>query len=401
MLKKNKDKFRPAVIGLGYVGLPILLNLEKKYFSLGFDISKERVNNLNRGNDIFGEFEKKKLIKKNHKFSHNIKSLKNCNLFIITVPTPVLKNKKPDLSHLKNVCDLLSRMIKRNDIIIFESTVYPSVTNNFCIPLLQKNNDLKEGKDFFVGYSPERVNPGDSRHQLRNINKILAYPHKYKKRELIKLYSKLGKKIIFSKNIIEAETAKVVENIQRDVNIGLINELFIACKKLNINFQKVNSLASTKWNFLKFKPGLVGGHCLPVDPYYFSHICKKINFNTKITLAGRAINDSMTKIISSQIKEELKKKKLEKKKILICGLTYKKDVADIRNSLSLKIYKKIKNRYINGYDPLIDKKLAKKNGLIISKKDFSNYDVYILLTNHSILEKNLIKLKNKILIKPI
>tara|TARA_Y100001958_G_scaffold160012_1_gene165197 strand:+ start:6787 stop:7992 length:1206 start_codon:yes stop_codon:yes gene_type:complete len=401
MLKKNKDKFRPAVIGLGYVGLPILLNLEKKYFSLGFDISKERVNNLNRGNDIFGEFEKKKLIKKNLKFSHNIKSLKNCNLFIITVPTPVLKNKKPDLSHLKNVCDLLSRMIKRNDIIIFESTVYPSVTNNFCIPLLQKNNDLKEGKDFFVGYSPERVNPGDSRHQLRNINKILAYPHKYKKRELIKLYSKLGKKIIFSKNIIEAETAKVVENIQRDVNIGLINELFIACKKLNINFQKVNSLASTKWNFLKFKPGLVGGHCLPVDPYYFSHICKKINFNTKITLAGRAINDSMTKIISSQIKEELKKKKLEKKKILICGLTYKKDVADIRNSLSLKIYKKIKNRYINGYDPLIDKKLAKKNGLITSKKDFSNYDVYILLTNHSILEKNLIKLKNKILIKPI
>ena len=401
MLKKNKDKFRPAVIGLGYVGLPILLNLEKKYFSLGFDISKERVNNLNRGNDIFGEFEKKKLVKKNLKFSHNIKSLKNCNLFIITVPTPVLKNKKPDLSHLKNVCDLLSRMIKRNDIIIFESTVYPSVTNNFCIPLLQKNNDLKEGKDFFVGYSPERVNPGDSRHQLRNINKILAYPHKYKKRELIKLYSKLGKKIIFSKNIIEAETAKVVENIQRDVNIGLINELFIACKKLNINFQKVNSLASTKWNFLKFKPGLVGGHCLPVDPYYFSHICKKINFNTKITLAGRAINDSMTKIISSQIKEELKKKKLEKKKILICGLTYKKDVADIRNSLSLKIYKKIKNRYINGYDPLIDKKLAKKNGLIISKKDFSNYDVYILLTNHSILEKNLIKLKNKILIKPI
>ena len=401
MLKKNKDKFRPAVIGLGYVGLPILLNLEKKYFSLGFDISKERVNNLNRGNDIFGEFEKKKLVKKNLKFSHNIKSLKNCNLFIITVPTPVLKNKKPDLSHLKNVCDLLSRMIKRNDIIIFESTVYPSVTNNFCIPLLQKNNDLKEGKDFFVGYSPERVNPGDSRHQLRNINKILAYPHKYKKRELIKLYSKLGKKIIFSKNIIEAETAKVVENIQRDVNIGLINELFIACKKLNINFQKVNSLASTKWNFLKFKPGLVGGHCLPVDPYYFSHICKKINFNTKITLAGRAINDSMTKIISSQIKEELKKKKLEKKKILICGLTYKKDVADIRNSLSLKIYKKIKNRYINGYDPLIDKKLAKKNGLITSKKDFSNYDVYILLTNHSILEKNLIKLKNKILIKPI
>lgn len=401
MLKKNKDKFRPAVIGLGYVGLPLLLNLEKKYFSIGFDKSIERINNLNRGNDIFGEFGKKKLVKRNLKYSYDVKSLKNCNLFIITVPTPILKNKKPDLSHLKNVCGLLSRIIKQNDIIIFESTVYPGVTNDFCIPLLQKNNDLQEGRDFFVGYSPERVNPGDTKHQLKNINKILAYPHRYKKKEILKLYSKLGKKIIFSKNIIEAETAKVVENIQRDVNIGLINELFIACKKLNINFQKVNSLASTKWNFLKFKPGLVGGHCLPVDPYYFSYICKKNNFNTKITLAGRAINDSMTKIIANKIKKEIKNKNLEKKKILICGLTYKKDVADIRNSLSLKIYKEIKNRYIRGYDPLIDKELAKKNGLISSKKDFFNYDVYILLTNHSILEKNLIKLKNKILIKPI
>ena len=267
MLKKNKDKFRPAVIGLGYVGLPLLLNLEKKYFSIGFDKSIERINNLNRGNDIFGEFGKKKLVKRNLKYSYDVKSLKNCNLFIITVPTPILKNKKPDLSHLKNVCGLLSRIIKQNDIIIFESTVYPGVTNDFCIPLLQKNNDLQEGRDFFVGYSPERVNPGDTKHQLKNINKILAYPHRYKKKEILKLYSKLGKKIIFSKNIIEAETAKVVENIQRDVNIGLINELFIACKKLNINFQKVNSLASTKWNFLKFKPGLVGGHCLPVDPY--------------------------------------------------------------------------------------------------------------------------------------
>ncbi len=401
MSKKNKDKFRPAVIGLGYVGLPLLLNLEKKYFSIGFDKSRERVNNLNRGKDIFGEFEKKKIAKRNLKYSYNVKSLKNCNLFIITVPTPILKNKKPDLSHLKNVCGLLSRIIKQNDIVIFESTVYPGVTNDFCIPLLQKNNDLQEGRDFFVGYSPERVNPGDNKHQLKNINKILAYPHRYKKKEILKLYSKLGKKIIFSKNIIEAETAKVVENIQRDVNIGLINELFIACKKLNINFQKVNSLASTKWNFLKFKPGLVGGHCLPVDPYYFSYICKKNNFNTKITLAGRAINDSMTKIIANKIRKELKNKNLEKKNILICGLTYKKDVADIRNSLSLKIYKKIKNRYIRGYDPLIDKKLAKKNGLISSKKDFFNYDVYILLTKHSILEKNLIKLKNKILIKPI
>ena len=176
------------------------------------------------------------------------------------------------------------------------------------------------------------------------INKILAYPHSFKKTEIIKIYSNLGKKIIFSNNIIEAETAKVIENIQRDVNIGLINEIYLACNKLNINFKNVNYLASTKWNFLNFKPGLVGGHCLPVDPYYFSYICKKNNFDTKITLAGRSINDSMTNMIIRNIKYQIKIKKLAKKKILFCGLTYKKNVADLRNSLALKIYNKIKKK---------------------------------------------------------
>ncbi len=400
MLKK-KNKFKPCVIGLGYVGLPILLNLEKKFYSIGYDISKERVSSLIKGIDIFGEFKRKALKKKNVKFSSDIKSLTSCNLFIITVPTPIFKNKKPDLSHLYNVCYELSKIIKKNDIIIFESTVYPGVTNKHCIPALEKKSGLREGEDFFVGYSPERVNPGDNNHQLHNINKILAYPHAFKKKEILKLYSNLGKKIIFSDNILEAETAKVIENIQRDVNIGLINELFIACRKLKINFQKVNSLAATKWNFLKFNPGLVGGHCLPVDPYYFSYICKKNNFNTKITLAGRSINDSMTQIVINQIKNELKVKKLERENILICGLTYKKDVADIRNSLSLKIFKKIKNKFIQGYDPLIDKKFAKENKLIYKKKDFSKFKVYILLTKHTMLEKSFKKLKNKIIIRPI
>ena len=231
------------------------------------------------------------------------------------------------------------------------------------------------------------------------INKILAYPHSFKKSEIIKVYSNLGKKIIFSNNIIEAETAKVIENIQRDVNIGLINEIYLACNKLKINFKNVNYLASTKWNFLNFKPGLVGGHCLPVDPYYFSYICKQNNFNTKIALAGRSINDSMTNLIIRNIKYQINIKKLAKK-ILICGLTYKKNVADLRNSLSLKIYNKIKKN-IRGYDPLINEMLAKKHGLIYKKKDFKKFNVYILLTKHTILEKKIKSFKNKIIIKPI
>lgn len=390
-----------CVIGLGYVGLPILLRLSNKYKCVGFDNNLERINDLKRGNDKFREFKKKELNKKSILYSNSLNDLRDCNLFIVTVPTPIYKNKKPDLSHLKDVCYKISKVINKKNIIIFESTVYPGLTNNFCIPILEKSSKLKEGADFFVGYSPERVNPGDKRHTLKMINKILAYPHSFKKSEIIKIYSNLGKKIIFSNNIIEAETAKVIENIQRDVNIGLINEIYLACNKLNINFKNVNYLASTKWNFLNFKPGLVGGHCLPVDPYYFSHICKKNNFDTKITLAGRNINDSMTNMIIRNIKYQIKIKKLLKKKILICGLTYKKDVADIRNSLSLKIYNKIKNKNIRGYDPLINKKLAKKLSLINNKKDLRKFDVYVFLTEHSILEKKIKDLKNKIIIKPL
>ncbi len=389
-----------CVIGLGYVGLPILLRLSNKYSCVGFDNNLERINDLKRGNDKFREFKKKELNKKSILYSNSLNDVRGCNLFIVTVPTPIYKNKKPDLSHLKDVCYKISKIINKKNIIIFESTVYPGLTNNFCIPILEKSSKLKQGVDFFVGYSPERVNPGDKRHTLKMINKILAYPHSFKRSEIIKIYSNLGKEIIFSNNIIEAETAKVIENIQRDVNIGLINEIYLACDKLNINFKKVNYLASTKWNFLNFKPGLVGGHCLPVDPYYFSYICKKNNFDTKITLAGRNINDSMTNIIIRNIKYQIKVKKLPKKKILICGLTYKKDVADIRNSLSLKIYNKIKNKNIRGYDPLINKKLAKKLGLINNKKDLGKFDAYVFLTEHSIFKKKIKNLKNKIIIRP-
>ena len=390
-----------CIIGLGYVGLPILLRLSNNYNCIGYDNNLERIIELKKGHDKFKEFKRKELIKKPILYSSSFKDLRDCNVFIITVPTPIYKNKKPDLSHLKDVCSKISRIIKKNDIIMFESTVYPGLTNNFCIPILEKEKKFREGKDFFVGYSPERVNPGDKKHTLKMINKILAYPHTYKKKEIIKLYSNLGKKIILTDNIIEAETAKVIENIQRDVNIGLINEIYLACNNLNINFKNVNYLASTKWNFLNFKPGLVGGHCLPVDPYYFSYICKKKNFNTKITLAGRNINDSMTKKVINNINNVIKKKKLAKKKILICGLTYKKNVADLRNSLAFKIFKILKKKNIKGYDPLVGDKVAKKNGILIKEPKLQKFDIFFVLTNHDKIEKYLKKVNKNQIFFPI
>jgi UDP-N-acetyl-D-glucosamine/UDP-N-acetyl-D-galactosamine dehydrogenase len=398
----NKIIFKPCIIGLGYVGLPILLNLSKRYDAIGYDNNHNRIKKLSKGEDFFNEFKKKELTDKSVKYTNSLETIKNYNLFIVTVPTPILKNKKPDLKHLKDVCSNLSKIIKKNDIIIFESTVYPGLTNDYCVPLLQKKNSWKEGLDFFVGYSPERVNPGDKNHDLNKINKILAYPYSYLKKDLIKLYSLISKKIIFSENIREAEAAKVIENIQRDVNIGLINEIYLVCKKLKLDFNNVIDLASTKWNFLRFSPGLVGGHCLPVDPYYLAYISKKNNFKTKITLAGRSINDAMAKTIKNEIIYEIRKNDInDKKKIVICGLSYKKDVADLRNSLSLKIYNDLKKKYkkIKGYDPLIDSSYKKKYNLINSRNQFLKFDIYILLTNHSIIEKNLKLLpKKKIII---
>jgi len=393
-----------CIIGLGYVGLPILANLSKKYKTFGYDNNSLRVESLKNGIDIFNEFNKKDLNQINTTFTNELKKISTCNLFIVTVPTPIFLNKKPNLKHLNDVCNKISKVLKKKDIIIFESTVYPGITNDFCTKILEKKSKFSEGKDFFVGYSPERVNPGDKKHGLKNINKILAYPHSYMKNDLKKLYSLLAKKIILTNNIKEAEIAKVIENVQRDVNIGLINEFYLVSNKLNLNFDNVMKLASTKWNFLKFKPGLVGGHCLPVDPYYLSHISKKNNIQTKITLSGRSTNDSMAKVVENKILDEIKKINFkEKKRIIICGLSYKKDVADLRNSLALKIYKNIrkKNKSIKGFDPLINTEISKKNNLISSINQLSKFDIFFVLTNHTILLKILKKLKNKTIFYPI
>ena len=387
---------RPCVIGLGYVGLPILLNLSKKFRTIGFDANKKRITDLRNSKDTFNEFKKKDFVKKKFFFTNNIFKIKNANFYIVAVPTPILKNKNPNLAHLKNVSEEISKILKRGDIIFFESTVYPGVTNNICKIIIEKKSKLIEGKDFFIGYSPERVNPGDNNHSLKRIDKILAYPHKFKLKEIISLYKNLAKKIIFTKNIEEAETAKVIENIQRDVNIGLMNEIYTVCKKLDINFYNVFNLAATKWNFIKYKPGLVGGHCLPVDPYYLSYISRINKFKTKIILAGRNINNSMEKNIYNEISKLISKKIFKNKKILLCGLTYKENVADLRNSMQLEIFKKLKKNKKNifGFDPILNKEVAKKYNLITSDKNFKKFDIYIILTNHALIKKRIKKLSN-------
>ena len=397
-MNKIKNKINPAVIGLGYVGLPIFMRLNRKFKTIGFDNNKSRINQLSNKKDFNKEFTSKDLKLKNGSFfSSKYIDLKKFNFFIVTVPTPIFNNNNPDLRNLISVSNILKKIIKKNDIIFFESTVYPGVTEKVCVPIIEKGSGLKNNVDFYIGYSPERINPGDKTHSIEKINKIVAI-NKKKFSIANKVYKNLAKKVIFSENIKEAEASKVIENIQRDLNIGLMNEIYQVCDKSEINFKNVLKLASSKWNFIKYSPGLVGGHCLPVDPYYFAWFAKKQGLNTKIILAGRKTNNQMVKFTKEMILKKIKKYKLKSKKtrVLIMGLTYKKNVADLRNSLSIKVFQSLKKNFhkFNCYDPLINK-IYKKKYQLIEKNKIKNFDVYIVLTKHDSIEKLIRSIKNK------
>tara|TARA_A100001015_G_scaffold90369_1_gene100651 strand:+ start:1118 stop:2341 length:1224 start_codon:yes stop_codon:yes gene_type:complete len=383
-------KTKICIIGIGYVGLPIFLNLSKTFKVTGYDINKNRIDKLNKFIDVYKEFKKNeiKIFKKTgSKLTTGKSEIKKCNFFIVAVPTPIFKNKKPDLRILSKSCELIGKVLKKDDIVFFESTVYPGITNNLCRKILENTSKLKSSKDFFLGYSPERINPGDQKKKLNSINKIVAFNNKDPKRvRLVKsIFKKVSKKIAFTSNLESAETAKVIENIQRDLNIGLFNEIFKFCEKANINFNEVIELASTKWNFIKYKPGLVGGHCLPVDPYYLSYISKKYNLKMEILLAGRKVNDQMESYMYKKIKNELKKNRLSlKSKLLIAGESYKPNVGDQRNSIAQKIILKILkiNKKIKVFDPTIDNKFFYKKYRInkINVKD--RFHAIIQLVNH-------------------
>ena len=387
-----KKKILPAIIGLGYVGLPVFLRLQRKFKTIGYDIDKKRVISLNKKIDHNKEFKPNNLkILNRSEITFDKKKIKSTNFYIICVPTPIFENKRPNLGPLISATRVISKIIKKGDIIFYESTVAPGTTEKM-IEILELKSKMKEGKDFCVGYSPERINPGDKKNVIEKINKIVAFEHKNNSEilRIKKVYKNLSKKIIFSNKIKEAETAKVIENIQRDLNIAFINEILVFSRKFGLDFKKIYNLASSKWNFVRFKPGLVGGHCLPVDPYYLSNFSLSKNFKLKTVLAGREVNEKMVEFSVDQIKREFPKN-FKNKKILLMGLSYKPNVSDIRNSLSLKIYQKIKRKCKNTYafDPLCTKKDQISYKINNSLKD-EKYDLAVILTKHKIF-KNVIK----------
>ena len=311
-MNKIYKKSKITIVGLGYVGLPLAIEFAKKRDVVGFDLNQNRINSLNNGYDENLETTKKELkASKNLVFTNKITDTRDCKIFIVTVPTPIDNNKKPDLRMLKNASKSLGKIIKKNDIIIYESTVYPGVTEEICAPILEKNSGLKFNKDFFCGYSPERINPGDKKHRLPSITKVTSGSNL----RIATIVDELYKEIIKvgthkAPSIKVAEAAKIIENTQRDVNIALINELSMIFNKLEIDTRSVLDAAETKWNFLPFKPGLVGGHCIGVDPYYLAHKALEAGHNPKIILAGRKVNDSMSIYVIKKLKELIKKKKL-------------------------------------------------------------------------------------------
>ena len=386
---KNKG-IKLAVIGLGYVGLPLVLEFAKKRAVTGFDLNKKRIKELKIGIDQNLEFTKKELrISKKLTFSNNKKDLKYANCFIIAVPTPVDKFKNPDLRPLLKACKMIGGLIKHGDLVIFESTVYPGCTEEKCVPMLERYSGLKFNKDFFCGYSPERINPGDKSHTISNVKKITSGSNLKTAILVDNLYNEIiAVGTHKAPSIRVAEAAKVIENTQRDLNIAFVNELYILFDKLNIDTKAVLNAAESKWNFLPFKPGLVGGHCIGVDPYYLTHKAESINYKPKIILAGRKINDNMGKYIASNLIQQMKKKniKIKKSKILIMGLTFKENCADIRNSGVLDVITKLKKYKCNLdlYDPWVDRKQIKKTFNVdpIVRLTKKKYDSILIAVAH-------------------
>ena len=384
-----------ALIGLGYVGLPLAIEFGKKRSIIGFDINHTRINELKNGIDVTFETSNQELKDAIHlKYTTKIDDIKNCKIFIVTVPTPIDKDKKPDLTPLKSSCELLGSILKIDDIVIFESTVFPGATEEVCAPILEANSGLIFNKDFYCGYSPERINPGDKEHRVTDIKKVTSGSTPDVATEVDNLY----KEIITAgthkaESIKVAEAAKIIENTQRDVNIALINELAIIFNKLNINTESVLDAAATKWNFHTFNPGLVGGHCIGVDPYYLTHKAIEAGHKPEMILAGRKINDEMGIYVANQVTKLINKKGIVTKgaKILIMGLAFKENCPDIRNSRIIDLVKEFKESgyHVDVYDPWVDKSEAMEqfNIKLIDAPLNEHYDAIILAVAHNQFRK--------------
>jgi len=399
---ESKEK-KIAIIGLGYVGLPLLIAFSKYFHVIGFDASSEKINNLKNGIDENKEIETEKLSSLDCILTSNASDLKNANFFIIAVPTPIDSYKNPDLYHIKEATILVGKNMPEDSIVVYESTVYPGVTEEFCIPLLEKESKLKNKEDFYVGYSPERINPGDKEHSIENITKVVSAQTESSLDIISKVYGKVVKAGIYkAKSIKVAEAAKVIENTQRDINVALINELAILFSKLGIDTKEVLETAGTKWNFLNFTPGLVGGHCIGVDPYYLSFKAREVNYYPEIINAGRKINDNMGFFIGEQILKTLLKNhhKIINFKVVLFGISFKENVADSRNSRVIDIYNYLTQHNIDVkiFDPVVNSKEVKENyGIdLIKFEEINDIDAAIFCVAHNYFkEMDLMELKSK------
>jgi len=350
-----------ALIGLGYVGLPLAVEFGKKRTVVGFDINQSRINDLKNGVDSTLETTSEELKDSVHlSYTTNLDDVKDCEVFIITVPTPIDKHKRPDLTPLEKSSEAVGSILKRGDIVIYESTVYPGATEEVCVPILEQQSGLVFNKDFYCGYSPERINPGDKEHRVTTIKKVTAGSTPEIATEVDELYQEIIVAGTHKASSIKvAEAAKVIENTQRDVNIALINELALIFNKLGIDTESVLEAAGTKWNFLPFRPGLVGGHCIGVDPYYLTHKALEVGYNPEMILAGRRLNDSMGSYVADQVSKLMTKKRIHvvDANVLIMGLTFKENCPDIRNTRVVDLVEEFEgfNCNVDVYDPWIDK----------------------------------------------
>ena len=379
-----------AVVGLGYVGLPLAVEFGRNRNVIGFDINESRIKELKKGVDKTLEITDEELKDSTHlSFSNNLEDLKKCNIFIITVPTPINKNKEPDLFPLKEASNAIGSILKKGDIVIYESTVYPGATEEVCVPILQKKSGLIFNKEFYCGYSPERINPGDKEHRITTIKKVTSGSTPEIAKRVDELYQEIITEGTFMASSIKvAEAAKVIENTQRDVNIALINELSLIFNELNIDTKSVLEAAGTKWNFLPFRPGLVGGHCIGVDPYYLTHKALEVGYKPEMILAGRKINDNMSIFVADQVSKLMSKKgiNIEGANILVMGLSFKENCPDIRNTKVVDLideFKSFKCR-IDVYDPWVDKDeaLNEYNMKLIEYPEKDKYDAIVLAVAH-------------------
>ncbi|MDA9669140.1 Vi polysaccharide biosynthesis UDP-N-acetylglucosamine C-6 dehydrogenase TviB [bacterium] len=396
---KNK---KIALIGLGYVGLPLAVEFGKKFEVIGFDISKDRIDLLKKNQDPNLEINKNEFATSSYlSFSNSIDDIKDCNIYIVTVPTPIDNHKKPDLTALEKSSETVGSVLKKDDIVIYESTVYPGATEEFCVPILEKQSGLKFNTDFYCGYSPERINPGDKNHKLINIKKVTAGSTPKISLEVDELYKEIIVAGTYNAESIKvAEAAKVIENTQRDLNIALINELALIFKKMNIDTEAVLKAAGTKWNFLPFRPGLVGGHCIGVDPYYLTHKANLVGYQPEVILAGRRLNDNMGSYVANEVSKLMIKKciQIAEANILIMGLTFKENCPDYRNTRVIDLIKEFKsfNCNVDVYDPWVNKKNVANEYKFepIDEPIKGKYDVIVIAVAHNefkLLSEDLIR----------